>query len=162
AEVAQVAANLANAPNRVLPLLLQSKHGVEWLLDPCEDVADSLLPHAERTRPHGIRPLDLAACAPRARGPPAALDLDPDGPPRARDPDDISAAPGLAFIQDVTAALRARRADTLDARDSRARLDAEVGLELTDPKPIRLLERYAADARRRVRWSIAELRTLQT
>src|SRR5690606_31646056 len=77
-------------------------------------------------------------------------------------PDDTSAAPGLELIDQATAALRNRLETYLDARDEAAQTDAALGLDGEEPRALRLLERYAADARRQFSRHLNEWRRLQS
>ncbi|MEW4567305.1 hypothetical protein AB1L88_05505 [Tautonia sp. JC769] len=152
AEAASLGARLSGRADRIQPLLLQGKHGVLWLLDRWAEVGQSL------TRRDGWTPetwdlaLDLLGVPPSARDGSGPWDLDPS---------DSGAAPGLDLVAQAVAALRERLDSSLDARDARHRLDAESGLLATDPAPLRLLERYAADARRQISRYHRELRHSQ-
>ncbi|MEW4566994.1 hypothetical protein AB1L88_03915 [Tautonia sp. JC769] len=153
AEAAQVAATLARQPDRIQPILLQTKHGVRWLLDRWAEVADSLTTRQGWTPAAWSTMLDLLGLPIDARDGLGPWDLAPD---------DSGPGPGLALVAEAVAALRDRLETVLDTRDDRARLDAELGLNAEDPAPIRLLERYAADARRRFSSFLNELRRLQS
>ncbi|WP_152050483.1 hypothetical protein [Tautonia marina] len=153
AEAASLGYRLASHPDRIQLLLLQSRHGVLWLLERWDEVADSLHRHEGWTRDTWNLALDLLGVSPFARDGTGPWDLDPE---------DKTASPGLDLVSQAVLALRDRLDAYLDARDARHRLDAEAGLHATDPAPIRLLERYAADARRQITRSINELRRLQS
>ncbi|WP_161602348.1 hypothetical protein [Tautonia marina] len=152
AAVASLAARLPQQPERIQSQLLQSKHGVLWLLDRWAEVLDSLNRHEGWTRDTWNLALDLLGVAPFARDGSGPWDLDPE---------DKSEAPGLALVTQATAALRARLDAFLNARDDRAQADAALGLDADEPPAIRLLERYAADARRQFSRCLNELRRLQ-
>ncbi|MEW4571502.1 hypothetical protein AB1L88_26815, partial [Tautonia sp. JC769] len=77
-------------------------------------------------------------------------------------PDDPTAAPGLDLVSQAVASLRDRLDSFLNARDDRAQLDASLGLDADDPPALRLLERYASDARRQFSRCLNELRRLQS
>ncbi|WP_152052506.1 hypothetical protein [Tautonia marina] len=153
AEVAQLAAKLDRQPDRIQAILLQSKHGVQWLLDRWAEVADSLTSHQGWTPTTWSKMLDLLGLAIDAREGLGPWELSPD---------DSGPEPGLALVAEAVAALRDRLETVLNARDERARLDTELGLNADDPASIRLLERYAADARRRFSYFLNELRRLQS
>ncbi|WP_152049460.1 hypothetical protein [Tautonia marina] len=153
ADIASLAARLPQQPERIQAIMLQSKHGVLWLLDRWAEVLDSLTRHEGWTRDTWNLALDLLGVSPFARDGSGPWDLDPD---------DKTEAPGLALVTQATEALRARLDAFLNARDDRARRDAEAGLATEDPRPIRLLERYAADARRQFFRHLNELRRLQS
>ncbi|MEW4569916.1 hypothetical protein AB1L88_18785 [Tautonia sp. JC769] len=153
AEVAALAAKLPHQPDRIQAQLLRSKHGVRWLLDRWAEVAEAV------TRLDGWHPdtwqraLDLLGVPASARDTSGPWDLHSDDP---------TAAPGLDLIARATAALRSRLDSYLNARDDRAQADAALGLDATDPPAIRLLERYAADARRQFSRHLDALRRLQS
>jgi hypothetical protein len=153
AEAASLGSRLAGRAERIQPLLLQSKHGVLWLLDRWAEVAHSITRRDGWTVETWNLALDLLGVPLAARDGSGPWDLDADDP---------TAAPGLDLVSQAVAALRDRLDSYLDARDARARLDAEAGLLATDPAPLRLLERYAADARRQIHRSLNELRQLQS
>ena len=152
AELAQLASKLSDRPEVIQPTLLQTKHGVRWMLDRWEEVAHSLRRHEGWVPETWSLALDLLGLSASARHGTGPWDLDPS---------DNSAAPGLALVEQVTTALRDRLESFLNDRDARARADAEAGLSAADPPPIRLLERYAADARRCMARYLNELRRLQ-
>ncbi|WP_169976198.1 hypothetical protein [Tautonia rosea] len=151
-EIARLAHRLAHQPDRIQPQLLQSKHGVLWLLERWDEVADSLARHKGWTFEIWNLALDLLGVPAFARDGSGPWDLDPE---------DKSEAPGLALVAQSTAALRDRLDTFLNARDERTQADAALGLDADDPPAIRLLERYAADARRRILNATRELHRLQ-
>ncbi|WP_169974469.1 hypothetical protein [Tautonia rosea] len=151
AEVASLASRLATHPEVIQPKLLQSKHGVLWLLDRWDEVADSLQRLDGWTPETWNRAMDLLGVSALAREGSGPWDLDPD---------DNGAGPGLELAYRSIEALRARIDTALDARDARARDDAEEGLDSESPQ-LRLLERYASDARRQIDRCRNELRRLQ-
>jgi hypothetical protein len=153
AAVAQEAATLRRRPEVIQPRLLRSRHGVLWLLDRWDEVADALGRHDGWTRDTWDLALDLLGVSTFARDGSGPWDLDPGN---------SSNGPGLDLVARSVAALRDRLATFLDARDERARTDAALGLGADDPPAIRLLERYAADARRRISIASNELRRLQS
>ncbi|WP_152052547.1 hypothetical protein [Tautonia marina] len=153
AEIASLAARLATHPDRIQPILLQSKHGVLWLLERWDEVLDSLNRHEGWTRDTWNLALDLLGVSTAARDGSGPWDLDPE---------DKTEAPGLDLVARSTAALRERLDAYLHARDERAQTDAALGLDADDPPAIRLLERYAADARRQFSKNLNELRRLQS
>ncbi|WP_152054333.1 hypothetical protein [Tautonia marina] len=151
AEVAALAATLASRPEVIQPKLLQSKHGVLWLLDRWDEVADAI------TRCQGWTPelwnlaMDLLGVSALAREGSGPWDLDPE---------DSGAAPGLELVRRCIEALRGRLDTSLNDRDARSRDDTAEGLG-RDSADVRLLERYAADARRQIDRCRTELRRLQ-
>ncbi|MEW4566952.1 hypothetical protein AB1L88_03705 [Tautonia sp. JC769] len=153
AEVAALAARLASHPDRIQAQLLQSKHGVLWLLERWDEVAASLTHHAGWTFEAWTLALDLLGVPPSARDGSGPWDLDPD---------DKTEAPGLSLVAQSTAALRSRLDAYLNARDARAQADTALGLDASDPPTLRLLERYASDARRQFSRNLNELRRLQS
>ncbi|WP_169979325.1 hypothetical protein [Tautonia rosea] len=153
AVASSLGSRLAAQPDRIQPLLLQNKHGVLWLLDRWAEVADSISRHDGWTVDTWQRALDLLGLPSSARDGTGPWDLDPE---------DNTACPGLALVSQAVEALSDRLDAYLNARDTRHRLNAEAGLSALDPAPIRLLERYAADARRRILFCTNELRRLQS
>ncbi|MEW4568272.1 hypothetical protein AB1L88_10425 [Tautonia sp. JC769] len=152
AAVAQQAATLSRRPEVIQPRLLQSRHGVLWLLDRWDEVDDALNRHDGWTHETWDLALDLLGVSSFAREGSGPWDLDLGDPGHG---------PGLDLVARTVAALRDRLTAFLDARDDRARTDAALGLDADDPPAIRLLERYAADARRRFSFASNELRRLQ-
>jgi hypothetical protein len=151
--IAELAATLPRRPEVIQPKLLQSKHGVLWMLRRWDDVAASL------DRCKGWSPetwdlaMDLLGVPPASRAGSGPWDLDPSDP---------SEAPGLELVRGAVDSLRERLDSHLDERDARARLDAEAGLiDPADAPSVRLVERYAADARRQFSRCLNELRRLQ-
>ncbi|WP_169980785.1 hypothetical protein [Tautonia rosea] len=153
ASIAALASRLSQQPERIQPQFLQSKHGVLWLLDRWAEVSDSLARHEGWTRDTWDLALDLLGVSPFARDGTGPWDLDPD---------DNSEAPGLALVAQAVASLRQRLDAFLNARDDRAQTDAALGLDADEPPAIRLLERYASDARRQFSRCLNELRRLQS
>jgi hypothetical protein len=151
AEVAQLAARLPLHPEVIQPKLLQSKHGVRWLLDRWDEIADSLAGHDGWTPDTWTRALDLLGVPASARDGSA---------PSNPNPSDHGPGPGPELVRRIIEALQGRIDTYLDARDARSRDDASAGLG-HDSADVRLLERYAADARRQVDRCRAELRRLQ-
>jgi hypothetical protein len=152
AEVAELAAKLPDRPELVQPKLLQSKHGVLWLIERWGDVAADLNRRDGWTPENWFLALDLLGVPIEGRKHSGPWELDPN---------DSTAGPGLQLARDGVAALQARLDAHLDDRDARARERAELGLGLEDAPPIRLLERYAADARRQISRCTDELRRQQ-
>ncbi|WP_152051657.1 hypothetical protein [Tautonia marina] len=152
AAIAREAAALSHRPEVIQPRLLQSRHGVLWLLERWDEVLDSLNRHEGWTRDTWNLALDLLGVSIPARDGSGPWDLDPE---------DKTEAPGLDLVARSTAALRERLDDSLNARDERAQSNAALGLDADDPPALRLLERYAADARRRILHASNELRRLQ-
>ncbi|QDV38953.1 hypothetical protein [Tautonia plasticadhaerens] len=150
--VAEQAAALAVRPEVVQPRLLQSKHGVLWLIGRWDEVADSL------RRCKGWKPetwdlaMDLLGLSRAARVGSGPWDLHPE---------DAGPGPGLDLVRRGVEALRDRLSDYLDDRDARARADAEHGLGPEESPEVRRLERYARDARLQVSRHLLELRRLQ-
>jgi hypothetical protein len=147
--VAELAAKLPTRPEVIQPKLLQSRHGVLWMLERWDEVAVSL------GRCKGWSPetwdlaMNLLGLPHSARAGSGPWDLDPEDP---------TEAPGLDLVRQSVASLRDRLTSHLDARDARARLDAESGLiDPGDAPGLRLVERYAADARRQFSRCVAEL-----
>ncbi|MEW4566632.1 hypothetical protein AB1L88_02075 [Tautonia sp. JC769] len=153
AEVAALAARLPGRPEAIQPKLLQTRHGVLWLLDRWSELADALAARRGWDSDTRARALDLLGVPASARVAFARSGPDPDHP-------DSDPEPSLALVGRVIQALRDRLDTYLDARDARSRADAADGLG-PDSADIRLLERYAADARRQVDRCRAELRRLQ-
>ncbi|QDV34176.1 hypothetical protein [Tautonia plasticadhaerens] len=151
--VAERASTLPARPEVVQPRLLQSRHGVLWLIGRWDEVADSLRRAQGWTPETWDLAMDLLGLPRSSRAGSGPWDLHPEDP---------GPGPGLELVRDAVEPLR-RRLDThLDARDARARADAESGLaDPADSPDLRLLERYAADARRQVARCSAELRRLQ-
>jgi hypothetical protein len=77
------------------------------------------------------------------------------------DPNDATAGPGLELTRNGIEALKSRLESYLDARDARHREAAKLGLDADPSREVRLLERYATDARRQVARNRDELRRLQ-
>ncbi|WP_169977206.1 hypothetical protein [Tautonia rosea] len=153
AAIASLASRLAQHPDRIQPQLLQSKHGVLWLLERWDEVSDSLARHEGWTFDTWNLALDLLGVPAFARDGSGPWDLDPE---------DKTEAPGLDLVAQSTAALRARLDAFLNARDERAQTDAALGLNADEPPALRLLERYAADARRQFSKLLNELRRIQS
>ncbi|WP_169977702.1 hypothetical protein [Tautonia rosea] len=153
AAIASLGARLAHQPERIQSQLLQSKHGVLWLLERWDEVRDSLTRHEGWTFETWNLALDLLGVPTFARDGSGPWDLDPE---------DKTEAPGLDLVAQATAALRDRLDAYLHARDERAQADAALGLDADEPPSIRLLERYAADARRQFSRNLNELRRLQS
>ncbi|WP_152051508.1 hypothetical protein [Tautonia marina] len=153
AAIAQRAATLSQRPEIIQPVLLQTKHGVLWLLERWDEILESLQRLDGWTPETWNLALDLLGVPTSARDASGPWDLHPD---------DSSAAPGLDLVAQSTAALRDRLDTFLNARDDRARTDACLGLDADDPPALRLLERYAADARRRFSFFLNGLRRLQS
>ncbi|WP_152053870.1 hypothetical protein [Tautonia marina] len=153
AAIATLAARLLHHPDRIQPQLLQTRHGVLWLLDRWAEITEAITQADGWTRDTWHRALDLLGVPPSARDGSGPWDLHPE---------DSSAAPGLDLIHQATAALRSRLETYLNARDDRAQADAALGLATDDPPALRLLERYAVDARRQFSRHLNELRRLQS
>ncbi|WP_169975692.1 hypothetical protein [Tautonia rosea] len=153
AAIAQRAVMLSKRPELIQPILLQTKHGVLWLLERWDEVLESLQRLDGWTPETWNLALDLLGVPLSARDASGPWDLHPD---------DSSAAPGHDLVAQSTAALRDRLTTFLNARDERARTDACLGLNADEPPAIRLLERYAADARRRFSFFLNGLRRLQS
>jgi hypothetical protein len=152
--VAELAEKLSARPEVIQPKLLQSRHGVLWLLERWDEVADSL----DRCQGWTPETWDLAMCL---LGVSAAARVG--SGPWDLDPEDKGPAPGLVLLRRAVESLRARLTSHLEDRDARARLDAESGLiDPADSPDLRRLERDAADARRQVARCTAELRRLQS
>ncbi|QDV34465.1 hypothetical protein [Tautonia plasticadhaerens] len=152
AEVAALAARLADAPEVIQPKLLQSRHGVLWLIERWGDVAAEVARLDGWTPENWFLALDLLGVPVEGRRHSGPWDLDPE---------DGTAGPGLELARSGVEALKARLEDYLDARDARHREAAEAGLDPDRCREVRLLERYAADARRQVARNRDELRRLQ-
>jgi hypothetical protein len=152
AAVAELADRLSSRPASIQPKLLQSRHGVLWMIERWAEVADSLRRADGWTPATWDLAMDLLGLTGPARVGSGPWDLDPE---------DRGPAPGLDLVRRSIEALRNRLSDFLDARDAQARLDAEAGLPLDEPRQARLIERYARDARRQFSRWLAELRRQQ-
>jgi hypothetical protein len=154
AEVAELGSRLSTRPEAIQPKLLQTKHGVLWLIERWDEVADSLRRCRGWAPETWDRAMDLLGLSPLARQGSGPWDLDPEDP---------SEAPGLDLVRRSVEALRERLANVLEDRDDRTRALAELGLgpDADHAPELRLLERYALDARRRFSWCVQELRRLQ-
>jgi hypothetical protein len=151
--VAELGSKLPNRPEVIQPKLLQSRHGVLWLIERWGDVAADLERCDGWNPENWFRALDLLGVPIEGRKHSGPWDLDPN---------DATAGPGLELVRDGVAALQARLDAYLDDRDARSRADAESGLiDPVDSPDLRRLERYAADARRQVARHTTELRRLQ-
>jgi hypothetical protein len=153
AVVAALAEKLPERPEVIQPRLMQSRHGVLWMLEQWGNVAADLERCDGWNFENWFRALDLLGVPIEGRKHSGPWDLDPTN---------STAAPGLQLTRDGVATLQARLESYLDARDARHREAAELGLD-ADPSPeVRRLERYAADARRQVDRNRTELRRLQS
>ncbi|QDV36513.1 hypothetical protein [Tautonia plasticadhaerens] len=146
----RLASRLPGRPELVQPELLQSRHGVLWLLDRWECLRDAVARRPAPTDRDWSLLLDLL-------GVPAD---DRDDAPRRL----IGEAPEAdgfdAIAAEAVADLRRRLDAYLDDRDDRARVDAEAGLAPDAPAVV-LLDRYEDRILRRLRQAEADLRRLQ-
>jgi hypothetical protein len=153
AEIAALAEKLPDRPEVIQPKLLQSRHGVLWLLEQWGNVAADLERCDGWNPENWFRALDLLGVPIEGRKHSGPWDLDPT---------DSTAGPGLELTRKGIEALKSRLESYLDARDARHREAAGLGLDADPCRAVRLLERYAADARRQVARNRDELRRLQS
>jgi hypothetical protein len=152
AEVAALAEKLPDRPEVIQPKLLQSRHGVHWMLEQWGNVAADLERCDGWNPENWMRALDLLGVPIEGRRHSGPWDIDPTN---------STAGPGLELTRNGVEALKSRLEAYLDVRDARHREAATLGLD-ADPSPeVRRLERYAADARRQVDKNRVELRRLQ-
>jgi hypothetical protein len=152
AEIAALAEKLPDRPEVIQPKLLQSRHGVLWLLERWGDVAADLERCDGWNPENWFRALDLLGVPIEGRKHSGPWEIDPT---------DSTAGPGLELVRDGVATLQARLEAHLNARDARHREAAGLGLDADPSRAVRLLERYAADARRQIDRNRIELRRLQ-
>ena len=148
-EAEERGASIGRRPELVQPKLLQSRHGALWLLAQWEELQRHRDVQGEWTEAASERAMDL-------------LGLPVDGRVGAWE-----ALTGLegnggvdGLIRDEVDALRRRLEGYLEARDDRARCDAEAGLGPDGPE-VRRVSRYEAEVLRRLRAWMRELRRLQ-
>jgi hypothetical protein len=153
AEIAALAEKLPECPEVIQPKLLQSRHGVLWMLEQWGNVAADLERCDGWNFENWFRALDLLGVPIEGRKHSGPWDIDPTN---------STAGPGLELTRNGIEALKSRLGAYLDARDARHREAAELGLDADPSRSVRLLERYAADARRQVARNRDELRRLQS
>ena len=149
-EAERLGDRLPRRPERVLPRLLRTKHGVDWLVDAWEDLDRRVARDGLLTGEIVVRACDLLGIPLDDRGGAAVLD--------------VFGAPTLdgwrSLVDERLADLRRRLESYLIDRDERARARAEHGLDNDDPE-VRRARRYESELCRRLwRWQ-AELRRLQ-
>jgi hypothetical protein len=152
--IASQASAIGAWPEVVQPRLLQSRHGVLWMIERWDEVAVSLRRAKGWTPASWDLAMDLLGLSKAARVGSGPWDLDPQ---------DAGPEPGLDLARQGVEALRSRLSEFLDDRDARARQDAQLGggPDIEQAPDLRLLERYARDARRQVTRCLGELRRLQ-
>jgi hypothetical protein len=152
--IASQASAIGAWPEVVQPRLLQSKHGVLWMIERWDEVAVSLRRAKGWTPASWDLAMDLLGLSKAARVGSGPWDLDPQ---------DAGPEPGLDLARQSVEALRNRLSAFLEDRDAWARQDAQLGLgpDVEQAPDLRLLERYARDARRQVTRCLGELRRLQ-
>ncbi|WP_169972927.1 hypothetical protein [Tautonia rosea] len=144
--------SLADHPEFIQPTLLQSRHGVLWLLDRWDDLADRLdRTSGDLSDADLSHLLDLLGVPASDRENARARLI-----PTTSDP----LQPLASILVDARADLHHRLESYLIARDERARIDAQAGLG-DDSVAVRLLDRYENQVLRRLRQAEADLRRLQ-
>ncbi|WP_152050898.1 hypothetical protein [Tautonia marina] len=151
-DVEHLGLSLADHPEVIQPTLLQSRHGVLWLLDRWDDLADRL----DRTS-GDLSDADLSHLL-DLLGVPASDRNDARSRLVGTGSDERQAVASL--LADTRTDLQHRLDSYLIDRDERARIDAQAGLN-DDSVAVRLLDRYENQVLRRLRQAEADLRRLQ-
>ena len=144
-EAEELGAGIGRRPELRQPKLMQSKHGALWLLAQWEELERQLELTGEWTEAASTRGMDLLGVAIDARV--GVWERLAGGDPRA-------------LIRRQVTAIEDRIERYLEARDDRARSDAEAGIGVDGPDVRRVL-RYESAALRRLQVWTRELRRLQ-
>ena len=144
-EAEELGAGIGRRPELRQPKLMQSKHGALWLVAQWEELERQLELTGEWTEAASTRGMDLLGVAIDARV--GVWERLAGGDPRA-------------LIRRQVTAIEDRIERYLEARDDRARSDAEAGIGVDGPDVQRVL-RYESAALRRLQVWTRELRRLQ-
>ena len=147
-EAEELGGTLSKQPERVQPRLLQSKHGALWLLAQWEELERRHERLGRWAEADSDRALDLLGLQGDAR----------EGAWESLTGGGVDGVRALIAVE--VAAVKRRLEAYLDARDERARSDAEAGLGLDGPELRRVL-RYEAEVLRRLRAWTRALERLQ-
>jgi hypothetical protein len=137
-------ARLAKNPALVARKLGSSRQGCEWLLERWHGLAAALESGRDWTEAERSLALDLLGAPIELRGPMGAGDA-PD-----REGDLAAARAAIERLED-------KRDAVLGPLDEVAREAAEVGFELSPPRPVALLRRYEAACWNRYQWAREQL-----
>ena len=145
-DVAALGAGLKRDPARVLPALEATRHGVNWLIEHWDGLAQVLVSLGDWDDEQRRLALDLL-------GTPAELR---DGHRRLPGPADLP-----EFVQGQISRLRGLQDSYLNDQDEDQRTQAGFGMPTTDDPTTANLQRYERSCRRALRWARGELRRLQ-